>query len=111
MATRINPDKELWERAGFPNFPRYEYVSVPKEVARILKRKYKDFVLMTYYCTDDRGRKIAIMEYLSFNGMTTHRGPGYSCDRIDDPNMWSQVARSLALDNIHLQTRTFKKEL
>lgn len=40
-----------------------------------------------------------------------HRGPGYYCDRINDPDMWSQVARSLAMDNIQLQTRAFKKAM
>ena len=111
MAVQTSPDKEMWERAGFPNYPRYEYVPVPKEVARILKRKYKEFVLMSYYWTDEKGRKVAFLEYISFDGMNVHRGPGYCCDRIDDPDMWSQVARSLAMDNIQFQTRTFKKDL
>lgn len=111
MIAQNSPDKELWERAGFPNYPQYEYVSVPKEVTRILKRKYKDFVLMSYYKTDEKGRKVAFLEYMSYDGINVQLGPGYCCDRIDDPDMWSQVARSLAMDNIQLQTRTFKKEL
>ena len=111
MAASISHDKEMWERAGFPNYPRYEYVPLPKEVTRMLKRKYKDYVLMFYYWTDDKGRKVAFLEYISYDGISVHRGPGYCCDRIDDPDMLSQVARSLAMDNIQLQTRTFKKEL
>ena len=110
MAAQASPDKEMWEMAGFPNHPRYEYVPLPNEVTRMLKRKYKDFVLMSYYWTDDNGAKVAFLEYLSYDGMNVHRGPGYCCDRINDPDMWSQVARSLAMDNIHLQTKTFKKE-
>lgn len=110
MTAHISPDKEMWERAGFPNYPRYEYVPLPKEVARMLKRKYKDFVLMSYNWTDEKGAKVAFLEYISYDGMNVHRGPGYCCDRINDPDMWSQVARSLAMDNIQLQTRSFKKE-
>lgn len=107
---QTSPDKEMWERAGFPNYPRYEYVPLPKEVVRVLKRKYKDYVLMSYYWTDDKGRKVAFLEYISYDRMNVHRGPGYCCDRIDDPDMWSQVARSLAMDNIKLRTRSFNKE-
>ena len=110
MTAHISPDKEMWERAGFSNYPRYEYIPLPKEVARMLKRKYKDFVLMSYNWTDEKGAKVAFLEYISYDGMNVHRGPGYCCDRIDDPDMWSQLARSLAMDNIHLQTRSFKKE-
>ena len=111
MATKTNPDKEMWEKAGFPNYPKYEYVPLPKEVSRMLKRKYTDFVLMYYYCKNEKGQKVAFLEYISYDGMNAHRGPGYCCDRIDDPDMWKQVARALALDNIQCQTRTFKKEL
>lgn len=110
MTAHISPDKEMWESVGFSKNPRYEYVPLPKEVTRMLKRKYKDFVLMSYYWTDEKGAKVAFLEYISYDGMNVHRGPGYCCDRIDDPDMWSQVARSLAMDNIHLQTRSFKKE-
>ena len=110
MVAPASSDKEMWEMAGFPNHPRYEYVPLPKEVTRMLKRKYKDFVLMSYYWTDDNGATVAFLEYLSYDGMNVHRGPGYCCDRINNPDMWSQVARSLAMDNIHLQTKTFKKE-
>ena len=111
MVKQIRPDKEMWEKAGFPNYPLYEYVPLPNEVTRMLKRKYMDFVLMSYYRNDEKGAKIAFLEYISYDGMNVHRGPGYCCDRIDDLDMWSQVARSLAMDNIHLQTRNFKKEL
>lgn len=107
---QTSPDKEMWERAGFPNYPRYEYVPLPKEVARVLKRKYKDYVLMSYYWTDDKGRKVAFLEYISYNRMNVHRGPGYCCDRTDDPDIWNQMARSLAMDNIKLQTRNFNIE-
>ena len=110
MAAQASSDKEMWEMAGFPNYPRYEYVSLPNEVTRMLKRKYKDFVLMSYYWTDDNGAKVAFLEYLSYDGMNVHRGPGYCCDRINDPDMWSQVARSLAMDNIKKKKKTFKKE-
>lgn len=111
MTAHISPDKEMWEKAGFLNYPRYEYVPLPKEVARILKRKHKDFVLMSYYWTDDKGRKVAFLEYISYDGMNAHRGSGYCCDRINDPDMWSQVARSLAMENIQLQIRAFKKAM
>jgi len=110
MAKQIRPDKEMWERVGFSKTPRYEYVPLPKEVTRMLKRKHKDYVLMSYYWTDEKGSKVAFLEYISYDGMNIHRGPGYCCDRINDPGMWRQVARSLAMDNIHLQTRNFKKE-
>ena len=111
MAEKISPDKKMWERAGFPNYPRYEYVPLPKVVARMLRRKHKDFVLMSYYWTDDKGSKVAFLEYISYNGISVRRGPGYCCDRIDDPDIWNQLARALAMDNIQFQTRTFKKEL
>lgn len=55
MTAHISPAKEMWERAGFPNYPRYEYVPVPKEVTRMLKRKHKDYILISYYWTDDKG--------------------------------------------------------
>ena len=77
----------------------------------MLRRKHKDFVLISYYWTDDKGSKVAFLEYISYNSMSVRRGPGYCCDRIDDPDMWSQVARALAMDNIQFQTRIFKKEL
>ena len=41
MVAPASSDKEMWEMAGFPNHPRYEYVPLPNEVTRMLSGSIK----------------------------------------------------------------------
>jgi hypothetical protein len=60
----IKPDKELWDKVGF-NTEKYEYVSLPSEVSKIIKRKKGNNVLLSYYYYDnDKDEKVMMLREL-----------------------------------------------
>ena len=90
----IKPDKELWDKVGF-NSEKYEYVPLPSEVTKILKRKKGDDVLLSYYYYN-KGEKSMMLHYVSYDGYNLHAKAGYSSGQIDVPNHWQAMAKDIA---------------
>ena len=92
----IKPDKELWDKVGF-NTEKYEYVSLPSEVSKILKRKKGNDVLLSYYYYD-KDEKVMMLHYTSYDGRCLCAKGGYCSHQIDNPNQWRIMAESIAQD-------------
>lgn len=71
----IHPDKEIWDKMKM-NPERYEYVTIPTAVWRILKPKVGNKVLLCHYVHKDDGGRILdtdtertlVMHYVSYDG-------------------------------------------
>ena len=91
----IQPDKEFWDKVPF-NPEHYEYVKLPSKIAKILKRKVGNEVLLSYYYID-KGRRVKMLNYASYDGFTLHKGPGYCCEDSEGCiHSWETLAETIA---------------
>ena len=89
------PDKELWDKIHL-NPSKYEYVKIPLKVAKILKRKVGDEILLAYYYIE-KGRRVKMLHYASYDGAMLHKGPGFcSEDSEGCVHSWETLAEDIA---------------
>ena len=97
----INPDKIMWDKLGF-NPEKYEYVKLPTCVAKILKRKKGEHVLLSYILHID-GRDVMMLNYVTFDGMVAVNKAGYACSLDTVPkgtkkkDIWVRLAEDIAM--------------
>ena len=92
-----NYDKEFWDKIGFNNYPqKYQYVKLSTKVKRILRPKVGNEILLSYYYFD-KGRKVKMLNYASYNGVSLDKGPGYCSEDTENCiHSWETLAQSLA---------------
>lgn len=80
-----HPDKILWDKIKL-KAERYEYVTIPTAVWRIIKPQVGDKILLCHYVhTDDNGHNIdtdtertLLLHYVSYDGYHMQQYGGYS---------------------------------
>lgn len=92
--------KELWK-----DNKKYEHVSLPKSVLKILKRQYNGYVLHAFIYHDTRKRtdgKDHKSMVLGFDKIISAkyvvRGPGVCCGMEPCVHDWDDLAREIAFD-------------
>jgi len=91
----MNIDKEFWDKVPFDP-KRYEYVKLPTKVAKILRRKVGNEVLLSYYYINGDHR-IKMLNYASYDGISLHKGPGYCSDDTNGyVHSWETLAETIA---------------
>lgn len=91
----IQPDEELWGKLNFPP-ERYEYVKLSWKVAKILKRKVGQEVLLSYYYIDGH-KRVKMLNYVSYDGISLHKGPGYCSEDTENcVHKWETIAEEIA---------------
>lgn len=93
----IHYDKEFWDKVGFNNYPeKFQYIKLSTKVKRILKPKVGNEVLLSYYYFD-KGRKVKMLNYARYDGITVFKGVGYSCEDTENCiQPWETLAQAVA---------------
>ena len=93
----MNPDKELWDKVHFSDI--YEYIPIPVAVAKILKRKVDDNILLCHYYrekpTDD---PVIILHYVRYDGYSLYRCPPGFAHHVIEGETLKETLETMAME-------------